>query len=240
MSGTSTTSTSASTTLLDVDYTNFRIVIMRAEHDDEMCDIITQCGHEFNLIGDDGFGPNDTEVKTMSQYNIQHGVDDDDDVDDDGDDDVNDVNDVDNGDDEQKEDDNNANETKKKINNINNDLSIATERDQIYFVANVDNVGVVGGCGIAPFAPSLHKHVAELRKLYTKPEARGSGVGSALMRRCLHWARRRHCYTSVYLDSCSSMKSARRLYQRFGFVDLDESLPGVVHTSCDVYMLKTF
>ena len=57
---------------------------------------------------------------------------------------------------------------------------------------------------------------ATVRMLGVATEARGRGVGEALMRECIDRARRSE-RKRVRLDTRTSMTSAQRLYERLGF-----------------------
>ena len=73
-------------------------------------------------------------------------------------------------------------------------------------------------------------HVAELKRLYIVPEARGTGAARALMDVVLARARELG-YSEVLLDTLGSMVAARRLYEGYGFVETDkyyESIEGAV------------
>jgi putative acetyltransferase len=108
------------------------------------------------------------------------------------------------------------------------------ESRSIYLVALLDGK-VVGGCGVSAF--DGREKVCELRKLFLLPEARGLGVGKALTEKCLEFAKLQG-YTECYLDTLSNMKAAIKLYERIGFKKLLKPLEGVIHTGCDVWMLK--
>jgi len=98
--------------------------------------------------------------------------------------------------------------------------------------------GTVLGCGgVAPLSGG-DADTCELRKMYFLSRLRGRGAGAALMRRCLDAAAAAG-YRRCYLETTAGMKQARRLYQRFGFADLDEPLGDTGHTGCGSWMLKT-
>jgi len=104
-----------------------------------------------------------------------------------------------------------------------------------YFVAMVDGV-IVGGGGIAAFDSDIAK-VCELRKLFLLPESRGGGLGTQLLQACLLYAQSKG-YEHCYLDTLSSMQAAITLYEKQGFVHLEQPLQGTIHGACDVWMLK--
>ncbi|MFA5702595.1 MAG: GNAT family N-acetyltransferase [Advenella sp.] len=108
------------------------------------------------------------------------------------------------------------------------------QNGSLYLVVRLDG-RIVGGCGIAPFNGS--HQTCELRKLFLLKEARSLGIGKDLLVRCLAYASQKG-YKECYLDTLSGMKSAISLYEKFGFQHLDRPLEGVVHSGCDVWMLK--
>lgn len=61
----------------------------------------------------------------------------------------------------------------------------------------------------------------ELRLLAVSPEARGQGVGEALVEECVRRARAAGA-TALGLHTSRSMRAARRLYERMGFVRAPE------------------
>jgi ribosomal protein S18 acetylase RimI-like enzyme len=78
----------------------------------------------------------------------------------------------------------------------------------------VGTVTFVGGPGT--LAEVDDPDAASIRMLGVAPEARGRGIGEALVRDCIgraHAARRRR----VRLDTRTSMIGAQRLYERLGF-----------------------
>ncbi len=66
-------------------------------------------------------------------------------------------------------------------------------------------------------AEPLPRHQAHIRMLGVDPEARGRGVGRALMDECVRVARD-HGKTLMTLHTTERMKSARRMYEGMGFV----------------------
>ena len=65
-----------------------------------------------------------------------------------------------------------------------------------------------------------HANVAEMKRLYTTPNARGMGLGRALAQAIIADARRLG-YAEVRLDTLPSMQAARRVYTGMGFVEVD-------------------
>jgi len=80
-----------------------------------------------------------------------------------------------------------------------------------------DPVGMVSG--LAPGADGA----VELISLWVAPSARGLGIGGEAVRRILAWVREAHPGRSVGLSVKSDNDSARRLYERHGFVDAGPS-----------------
>lgn len=100
-----------------------------------------------------------------------------------------------------------------------------------YFVV-VDSAGqVVGGAGVAPLEGG-EPGVCELRKMYFLPEARGQGMGDALLRHCLAEARDRG-HRTCYLETLSGMDRAIGLYRKLGFQALCAPLGRTGHGGCD-------
>jgi putative acetyltransferase len=104
-----------------------------------------------------------------------------------------------------------------------------------YFVV-VQGDDVLGGGGIAPL--SGETGVCELRKMYFKKVIRGQGLGQKLMDMCLEMAKQMG-YKKCYLETLFSMKEAQKLYQRNGFVPLDQPMGNTGHFSCDSFYIKS-
>lgn len=100
----------------------------------------------------------------------------------------------------------------------------------------VERDGEVLGCGgIAPLKGGT-PDTCELQKMYFLAPLRGLGVGAELLRICLVEARKLD-YRQCYLETLDSMISARRLYRRYGFRDIDAPLGATGHCGCDRWMV---
>jgi ribosomal protein S18 acetylase RimI-like enzyme len=74
--------------------------------------------------------------------------------------------------------------------------------------------GVIGCVGLRALD---EPGVCEMKRLYLKPQARGTGLGKALAEAIVEAARERG-YTEMRLDTLESMNGAIGLYERMGFV----------------------
>jgi len=99
-----------------------------------------------------------------------------------------------------------------------------------YFVWE-EGGAVIGGAGVAPLAGGDGR-TCELRKMYFLPEARGRGLGEALLRQCLTTARLLG-YGRVYLETLTGMDAAQRLYVRLGFLPLPGPEGTTGHHGCN-------
>ncbi|MCM3691034.1 GNAT family N-acetyltransferase [Neobacillus niacini] len=102
-----------------------------------------------------------------------------------------------------------------------------------YWVVEVEGE-VVGGIGIAPF--NEHEKVCELQKLYLSPKTQGQGLGKKLMETALSFASKH--YTKCYLETTLDLKTACKLYEKFGFTLLNGPLPGSDHSAMNAWYLK--
>ena len=80
-----------------------------------------------------------------------------------------------------------------------------------------DPVGMVSGLA------SDADGAVELISLWIAPSARGLGISDVAVRHILAWAREAHPGRPVVLSVKSDNDSARRLYERHGFVDAGPS-----------------
>lgn len=104
------------------------------------------------------------------------------------------------------------------------------ERRHRYFVLEREG-RIVGGGGVAPLKGG-DKSTCELRKMYLLPEARGLGLGEAILRACLD-AAKEFGFTNCYLETTSKMVQAQALYQKLGFKSLMRPRGATGHGGCD-------
>ena len=104
-----------------------------------------------------------------------------------------------------------------------------------YFVVERDGV-VIGGAGIAPLDGG-DADTCELRKMYFLPEARGLGLGRAMLERCLE-AARAFGYRRCYLETLTGMDQAQALYVKLGFVRIPAACGATGHHGCDRFYEK--
>jgi len=75
----------------------------------------------------------------------------------------------------------------------------------------------------------LDGNICEMKRLYVRPDFRGSGLGKTLIEAVVHAARHAG-YRELRLDTLPSMASAQSLYRRIGFVEIqpygEKYLPG--------------
>ena len=67
--------------------------------------------------------------------------------------------------------------------------------------------------------------IAELKRLYVRPTARGHNLGRLLTEAAIHAARSAG-YRAIYLDTLPSMATARALYETLGFQSVPAYYPG--------------
>jgi putative acetyltransferase len=105
----------------------------------------------------------------------------------------------------------------------------------LYFVAVMEGE-IVGGAGIAPLAGS-DPLTCELQRMYLRGDARGRGIGEALLDRCLA-AARQHLYVRCYLETVKQMQPALEFYGRHGFRNLDSPIGRTGHQHNDRWLLR--
>lgn len=105
----------------------------------------------------------------------------------------------------------------------------------LYFVALLDGE-VVGGAGVAPLA-GADPLTCELQRMYLRANARGRGIGDALLQRCLA-AAKQFLYVRCYLETVTQMQAALEFYGRHGFRDLQAPLGRTGHQHNDRWMMR--
>ncbi len=104
----------------------------------------------------------------------------------------------------------------------------------MFFLATGQNK-ILGSCGIYP-TEGLPKDCAELVKFYLSKEARGKGIGKALMERSIS-AAKEMAYSELYLESLPVFDKAVRIYEKQGFKAIDKPLSSE-HPGCNLWFLK--
>jgi ribosomal protein S18 acetylase RimI-like enzyme len=95
--------------------------------------------------------------------------------------------------------------------------------------------GEAAGCiAMRPFEPPA---VAELKRLYVRPRARGAGMAVALTEAVLRLAREAG-YARIRLDTLPTMAAAQALYRRLGFREVApyraNPIPGALYMEYDL------
>jgi GNAT superfamily N-acetyltransferase len=102
------------------------------------------------------------------------------------------------------------------------------------FVIAEDDGALLGCVGLRPLGPT---GVAEMKRLYTTPEARGLGIGRQLVEAIIDVARARG-YRRLVLDTLPFMTAAQSLYGSLGFRPTTayrfNPVPGASFFECDL------
>jgi putative acetyltransferase len=110
----------------------------------------------------------------------------------------------------------------------------------LYFVAvsrvAVSGGEIVGGAGIAPLA-GADPLTCELQRMYLRRDARGRGIGNALLDHCLK-AARQLLFVRCYLETISQMQPALQFYGRNGFRELQAPLGRAGHSHNDRWLVR--
>lgn len=107
--------------------------------------------------------------------------------------------------------------------------------DSAFYV--IERGGQVLGCGGIGPLKGADKDICELRKMYLLAEARGTGIGSMLLRKCLRSAHDLG-YRTVYLETLQHMTHARHLYRKHGFESVERPLGNTGHSACNHWMTR--
>lgn len=104
-----------------------------------------------------------------------------------------------------------------------------------YFV--VEDAHLLIGCAGVAQLENFEGNVCELQKMYFLEEARGRGLGTAMIDVCLEKAKE-YGFEQCYLETMPYMKAAQKLYQKSGFEYIDAPMGNTGHYSCPVWMIK--
>jgi putative acetyltransferase len=102
-----------------------------------------------------------------------------------------------------------------------------------YWVLEERGGRLLGGGGFGPLAGAAGE-ICEVRKMYFLPEARGLGLGRALLARILDAAKGAG-YRTAYLETLEHMTAARALYASFGFEPRKGPLGATGHFGCNAW-----
>ncbi|MBF0579282.1 GNAT family N-acetyltransferase [Erysipelotrichaceae bacterium RD49] len=103
-----------------------------------------------------------------------------------------------------------------------------------YWVAEDENGKILGGAGYGP----LEGNICELQKMYTLPQARGTGIAHLLIQTVLKEAAEQ--YEQCYLETFSNMVAAQKFYEKYGFQRIDHFIGSTGHVACDAKYIKDF
>lgn len=104
-----------------------------------------------------------------------------------------------------------------------------------YFVAE-ESGELLGGAGFFP-TNGLPDGVAELVKMYLRPEARGRGLGKLLINKTEEMAKKMG-YAGLYLESMPELTNALTMYEKMGYYYLEGPMGNSGHTGCGLWMFK--
>lgn len=104
-----------------------------------------------------------------------------------------------------------------------------------YYVAFSEGK-LAGGAGIFP-TEGLPEDTCELVKMYLLKDARGRGIGKALMEQCIFCAEK-NGFKKIYLETLPELNTAIGMYEKFGFKNVQNRLGNSGHHYCGIYMIK--
>ena len=118
------------------------------------------------------------------------------------------------------------------------DMAMAYSVPSSVFYVVEDHEEIVACAGIAPLT-GHDGSLCELQKMFVDPKARGQGLATTLLRKCMQQAVVLGL-TGCYLETLPNMEPAQRMYRKMGFSYLETPLGKTGHDACSVRMLKTF
>jgi GNAT superfamily N-acetyltransferase len=97
---------------------------------------------------------------------------------------------------------------------------LAPPTGEFVVARRADDAAALGGCvGLRLLRDDSGQRVAELRRLYVRPELRGAGLGAALLL-CAEEIARVWGVSMMRLDTRLDLTEARALYLRHGWVEV--------------------
>lgn len=116
------------------------------------------------------------------------------------------------------------------------DLFALFRAEGAYYIVAEEEGKILGGAGVFP-TEGLPLGYAELVKLYLSKEARGKGIGKALLEKNIEKARHLG-YDTLYLESFPELDHAVGLYRKVGFEEIGQPMGNSGHYGCTIWMLK--
>jgi putative acetyltransferase len=110
------------------------------------------------------------------------------------------------------------------------------QRQRTLYLVAVWQGEIVGGAGVAPLSGS-DPLTCELQRMYLRADARGRGIGDALLQRCLA-AAKQFLYVRCYLETITQMQAALEFYGRHGFRDLEAPVGRTGHGHSDRWLMR--
>jgi ribosomal protein S18 acetylase RimI-like enzyme len=99
------------------------------------------------------------------------------------------------------------------------------------------NQTFAGCCALRPIDTSDYANACEMKRLYVRPEFRGTGVGRLLAESIVEQGRILG-YDCILLDTLSDMEAARALYEDLGFEEIPpyyfNPIPGAHYLKADL------
>ena len=106
-----------------------------------------------------------------------------------------------------------------------------------YWVITDTDGHIHGGGGISPLQGDTR--CLELQKMYFLNTIRGQGLAKKLLEQAFEFSLQ-HGFNEIYLETTACLSNAVKLYEKMGFVYLDQPRGNTGHSAaCEIWMLKT-